>query len=117
MMASETAGTTKNLSTSQVDGNHSVAEQSLITIYIMGKAYEVPADATIMGAIEYAGHQIIRGAGCREGNLRHRETQAQRQCHPADVPDSFPLCRVQHLHQILPAGASGHGLYSGRQTG
>ena len=67
MMASETAGTTKNLSTSQVDGNHSVAEQSLITIYIMGKAYEVPADATIMGAIEYAGHQIIRGAGCREG--------------------------------------------------
>jgi succinate dehydrogenase/fumarate reductase-like Fe-S protein len=33
----------------------------------MGKAYEVPAKATIMGAIEYAGHQIIRGAGCREG--------------------------------------------------
>lgn len=67
MMTSETAGTTKNLSTSQVDGNRGVAEQSLITIYIMGKAYEVPDDATIMGAIEYAGHQIIRGAGCREG--------------------------------------------------
>lgn len=66
-MASETAGATKNLSTSQVDGNRGVAEQSLFTIYIMGKAYEVPADATIMGAIEYAGHQIIRGAGCREG--------------------------------------------------
>ena len=38
-----------------------------VTVYVMGKAYEVPATATIMGAIEYAGHQIIRGAGCREG--------------------------------------------------
>lgn len=37
------------------------------TVYIMGKAYKVPADATIMGAIEYAGYQIKRGAGCREG--------------------------------------------------
>lgn len=38
-----------------------------ITVYIMGKAYKVPAEATIMGAIEYAGYQIKRGAGCREG--------------------------------------------------
>jgi len=38
-----------------------------ITVYIMGKAYDVPAEATIMGAIEYAGYQIKRGAGCREG--------------------------------------------------
>jgi len=33
----------------------------------MGKAYQVPADQTIMGAIEYAGYQLIRGVGCREG--------------------------------------------------
>jgi len=66
-MASVTGGSTKNASTSQVDGKHRAAEQRLIPISIMGKAYEVPADATIMGAIEYAGHQIIRGAGCREG--------------------------------------------------
>ncbi|OHC76587.1 MAG: 4Fe-4S ferredoxin [Rhodospirillales bacterium RIFCSPLOWO2_12_FULL_58_28] len=39
----------------------------MATIYIMGKLYHVPAEATIMGAIEYAGQQIIRGAGCREG--------------------------------------------------
>ena len=39
----------------------------MVTVYIMGKAYRVPADATIMGAIEYAGYQIKRGAGCREG--------------------------------------------------
>lgn len=38
-----------------------------VTVYIMGKGYRVPADQTIMGAIEYAGYQLIRGVGCREG--------------------------------------------------
>lgn len=38
-----------------------------VTVYIMGKAYNVPSDQTIMGAIEYAGYQLIRGVGCREG--------------------------------------------------
>ena len=38
-----------------------------VTVYIMGKAYQVPADQTIMGAFEYAGYQLIRGVGCREG--------------------------------------------------
>ncbi|MFH1784055.1 MAG: 4Fe-4S dicluster domain-containing protein [bacterium] len=38
-----------------------------VTVYIMGKAYKVPFDQTIMGAIEYAGYQLIRGVGCREG--------------------------------------------------
>ena len=43
------------------------AKAKMVTVFIMGKAYKVPADATIMGAIEYAGYQIKRGAGCREG--------------------------------------------------
>lgn len=43
------------------------AKKKMATVYIMGSAYEVPAEATIMGAIEYAGYQIKRGAGCREG--------------------------------------------------
>lgn len=38
-----------------------------VTVYIMGKAYKVPSDQTIMGAIEYAGYQLVRGVGCREG--------------------------------------------------
>jgi len=38
-----------------------------VTIYLMGKAYTVPADLTIMQAIEYAGYQFTRGAGCRAG--------------------------------------------------
>jgi len=44
-----------------------VPPEALATVYIMGKAHRVPAEATIMGAIEYAGYQIKRGAGCREG--------------------------------------------------
>jgi formate hydrogenlyase subunit 6/NADH:ubiquinone oxidoreductase subunit I len=43
------------------------AAVKMVTVYIMGKAHSVPAEATIMGAIEYAGYQIKRGAGCREG--------------------------------------------------
>jgi len=66
-MAGVKAGNTKNSSTPKADEKPSAAAQKLITINIMGKSHEVPADATIMGAIEYAGHQIIRGAGCREG--------------------------------------------------
>ena len=38
-----------------------------VTIYVMGKKHEVPADLTIMKAMEYAGHQFTRGAGCRGG--------------------------------------------------
>jgi len=37
------------------------------TIYIMGKAYKVPADLTIMQAMEYAGYKFIRSCGCRAG--------------------------------------------------
>jgi formate hydrogenlyase subunit 6/NADH:ubiquinone oxidoreductase subunit I len=42
-------------------------KKEMVTVYIMGKAHKVPSEATIMGAIEYAGYQIKRGAGCREG--------------------------------------------------
>ena len=38
-----------------------------VTIYIMGKAYEVPAGLTIMQAMEYAGYLFVRSAGCRAG--------------------------------------------------
>jgi formate hydrogenlyase subunit 6/NADH:ubiquinone oxidoreductase subunit I len=42
-------------------------KEIFVTVFIMGKSYQVPAEATIMGAMEYAGYQIKRGAGCREG--------------------------------------------------
>lgn len=39
----------------------------MLDIYIDGQAYKVPADVTILHAIEYAGYKIIRGCGCRGG--------------------------------------------------
>jgi heterodisulfide reductase subunit C len=39
----------------------------MVTIYVMGKKHKVPYDLTIMKAMEYAGHQFRRGAGCRGG--------------------------------------------------
>ena len=39
----------------------------MINIYLYGKKYEVPSSLTIMGAMEYAGYQLVRGVGCRCG--------------------------------------------------
>lgn len=38
-----------------------------VNIYIMGKAYKVPAGVTIMQAMEYSGYRFVRSAGCRAG--------------------------------------------------
>ena len=38
-----------------------------IPIFVMGKRYDVPETLTIMKAMEYAGFQFLRGAGCRGG--------------------------------------------------
>jgi heterodisulfide reductase subunit C len=38
-----------------------------VEVFIMGKSYQVPADLTILKAIEYAGYKFIRGCGCRAG--------------------------------------------------
>ena len=41
--------------------------EDLLTIYIMGKKYDVPPSLTIMKAMEHAGYQFVRGCGCRGG--------------------------------------------------
>ncbi|MCX6642483.1 MAG: 2Fe-2S iron-sulfur cluster-binding protein, partial [Candidatus Bathyarchaeota archaeon] len=41
--------------------------QKMVTIYVMGKKHSVPADLTIMKAMEYSGFQFKRGSGCRGG--------------------------------------------------
>lgn len=58
----ETAGTPR-----QEGGKRQRVQANMVNVFIMGKRHVVPEHATIMRAIEYAGHQIIRGAGCREG--------------------------------------------------
>jgi len=37
----------------------------MVTIYVMGRQYEVPDSLTIMKAMEYAGYRLVRGCGCR----------------------------------------------------
>lgn len=41
--------------------------ENMVNIYLYGKQYSVPASLTIMKAMEYAGYQLIRGCGCRNG--------------------------------------------------
>ncbi|MBQ7364916.1 MAG: 4Fe-4S dicluster domain-containing protein [Clostridia bacterium] len=41
--------------------------QTTVTVYLFGKPYQVPSDLTIMCAMEYAGYQLVRGCGCRNG--------------------------------------------------
>lgn len=41
--------------------------KEMATVYLFGKKYEVPAELTIMNAMEYAGYQLKRGCGCRNG--------------------------------------------------
>ncbi len=38
-----------------------------IPVNVMGKRYDVPQGLTIMKALEYAGHRLTRGCGCRGG--------------------------------------------------
>ena len=39
----------------------------MVTVYLMGKKSEVPEGLTIIGAMEHAGYQLVRGCGCRSG--------------------------------------------------
>ena len=41
--------------------------EHMVTVYLYGKPYEVPSELTIMRAMEYAGFQLTRGCGCRNG--------------------------------------------------
>ena len=42
-------------------------EKNTVNIYLFGKKYSVPSNLTIMSAMEYAGYQLKRGCGCRNG--------------------------------------------------
>ena len=41
--------------------------EKMVNVYFFGKKYSVPQSLTIMKAMEYAGYQLIRGCGCRNG--------------------------------------------------
>ena len=41
--------------------------ENMVNIFLFGKKYTVPDNLTIMNAMEYAGYQLVRGCGCRNG--------------------------------------------------
>ena len=41
--------------------------EEMVHVYFFGKQYQVPKALTIMRAMEYAGYQLVRGCGCRDG--------------------------------------------------
>ena len=41
--------------------------ENKVNVYFFGKKYQVPSSLTIMKAMEYAGYQLVRGCGCRNG--------------------------------------------------
>ena len=41
--------------------------ENFVSVYLFGKKYQVPDSLTIMEAMEYAGYQLVRGCGCRNG--------------------------------------------------
>lgn len=41
--------------------------EEMVHVYFFGKQYQVPKALTIMRAMEYAGYQLVRGCGCRNG--------------------------------------------------
>jgi succinate dehydrogenase/fumarate reductase-like Fe-S protein len=43
------------------------AQKKRVTVEIMGKTYEVPEGLTMLRALWYTGHEVIRGAGCLGG--------------------------------------------------
>ncbi len=91
-----------------------------VNIFLFGKKYEVPGNLTIMTAMEYAGYQLVRGCGCRNGfcgacSTLYRikgeqelhaclacQTQVQEGMYIATLP-FFPL--VKKVYDIEKVGA------------
>ncbi|MCL2839846.1 MAG: 2Fe-2S iron-sulfur cluster-binding protein [Defluviitaleaceae bacterium] len=47
--------------------NVNVKLSEFAKVFFDGKPYDVPAELTIMTAMEYAGYRLVRGCGCRHG--------------------------------------------------
>ena len=41
--------------------------ENMVNVFLFGKRSQVPESLTIMKAMEYAGYQLVRGCGCRNG--------------------------------------------------
>ncbi len=91
-----------------------------VNVYLFGKRYAVPENLTIMTAMEYAGYQLKRGCGCRNGfcgacatvyRIKGQQelkmalacqTQVQDEMYIATMP-FFPLVKpVYDINKVTP---------------
>jgi heterodisulfide reductase subunit C len=105
---------------SEIQASQPKIDEPVVSIYVMGKCYEVPASLTIQKALEYAGYQLVRGVGCRGGicgacgtvyrlPASHTikvglacQTIVERDMRIAAIP-FFPVNRkVYDIHNVLP---------------
>ena len=105
--------------------------ENMVDIYLFGKRYSVPADLTIMRAMEYAGYQLVRGCGCRNGfcgacatiyrikgdrelkTCLACQTKVEEGMYVATLP-FFPLVKqVYDIEKIRPDGADYDAALSG----
>ena len=56
-----------NLTNFRMSVKGKVIWKKLVNLFLFGKKYELPENLTIMTAMEYAGYQLVRGCGCRNG--------------------------------------------------
>ena len=66
-MAKEKPGGTEKAGGKAAAATATAAQPKMVTVYIMGKQYDVPEGLTIQKALEYAGMRLLRGCGCRGG--------------------------------------------------
>ncbi len=53
--------------TTRVEKPETATPASMVTVEIMGKRHTVPAGVTVIQAMWYSGHELIRGIGCLGG--------------------------------------------------
>ena len=89
----------------------------MVNIFLFGKKYSVPENLTIMRAMEYAGYQLVRGCGCRNGfcgacaTIYRIKGDRELKTYIATLP-FFPLVKqVYDMEKITPSEAVMMQLY------
>ena len=86
--------------------------ENMVNIYLFGKQYTVPGNLTIMCAMEYAGYQLVRGCGCRNGFCGacatiYRIKGDRRAAHLFGLPDQGGRQYVCGHPALLSSGQAG----------
>ena len=76
--------------------------ENMVNVYFFGKKYSVPADLTIMTAMEYAGYTLKRGCGCRHGFCGACATIYRIKGDLPCLPDTGAGGHVCCKHSVLP---------------